>query len=361
MENTVVAVYDNYADAKKAYETLIDAGFSPASVQVNPPSERPAATTGSEQEHTGIRHFFRSLFGMDEDKEQNEVYAESVRRGSYVLTAHADSEAQADLAVEIMNRFEPVDIDERATHWRSRGWSGYDETAPMLTADEIEQERRGYAAGKTGSATLPVIQEELKVGKRAVQRGGVRIYQRVSETPVNESITLREEEITIERHPVDHPASEAEMAAFKEGSMEMTESAEEAVVSKTARVVEEVVVGKEVHDHTETIKDSVRRTDVEVEKMGVSGAGGTMGDDRDFRTHWQTSYGSQGGRYEDYDDAYRYGYQVAGSDRYRNRQWSEMEPDLRGDWESRHPGSTWEKVKDAVRYGAERVTGRGRS
>jgi hypothetical protein len=81
------------------------------------------------------------------------------------------------------------------------------------------------------------------------------------------------------------------------------------------------------------------------------------GDDTDFRRHWQTAYGSSGGRYEDYDDAYRYGSTMAGSDRYKNYQWSEVEPQLRSDWESSHPGSTWDKVKDAVRYGAERITG----
>jgi hypothetical protein len=178
---------------------------------------------------------------------------------------------------------------------------------------------------------------------------------------------LREEQVKVERRPVDQPATEADMAAFKEGSIEVSETAEEAVVSKTARVVEEVVVGKEVQNRTETIDDTVRRTDVEVEQMGASDVGttGTVtnagvlpGDDQDFRNHWQTSYSSQGGRYEDYDDAYRYGSRVAGSDRYKNRQWAEMEPDLRGDWESSHPGSTWERVKAAVRYGAERVTGK---
>ncbi|MDB5794301.1 MAG: hypothetical protein JWR25_680, partial [Noviherbaspirillum sp.] len=80
-------------------------------------------------------------------------------------------------------------------------------------------------------------------------------------------------------------------------------------------------------------------------------------DDADFRRHWQTSYGASGGRYEDFDAAYRYGSTVSANERYKNYQWSEVEPQLRSDWESNHPGSTWEKVKDAVRYGAERVTG----
>jgi hypothetical protein len=43
----------------------------------------------------------------------------------------------------------------------------------------------------------------------------------------------------------------------------------------------------------------------------------------------------------------------------KNYRWQDIEPDVRSDWESAHPESTWDKVKDAVRYGAERVTGRG--
>ena len=186
---------------------------------------------------------------------------------------------------------------------------------------------------------------------------------------------LRDEHVKVERHAVDQPASEADMAAFKEGSIELRETAEEAVVSKTARVVEEVVVGKEVEQRTEQINDTVRRTDVEVEQLGAADTTarttadttlrGTdyadttaIADDADYRTHWQTAYGTSGGRYEDYDSAYRYGSTMAGSGRFKNYEWTDVEPQLRSDWESSHPESTWDKVKDAVRYGAERVSGK---
>jgi len=210
-----------------------------------------------------------------------------------------------------------------------------------------------------GETSIPVVQEELKVGKRAVQRGGVRVFQRVKETPVSESVQLREEHVVVERRPVDQPATAADMAGLKEGAVEMREMAEEAVVEKTARVVEEVVVGKEVTEQTAKIEDTVRSTEVQVEQMGAGTAGTstTMTDDADFRRHWQTAYGTSGGRYEDYDDAYRYGSTMSGTERFKNYQWDDVEPDVRRDWESRHPGSTWDKVKDAVRYGVERVTG----
>jgi hypothetical protein len=113
----------------------------------------------------------------------------------------------------------------------------------------------------------------------------------------------------------------------------------------------------------------VRRTDVEVEQLGASDATRNrdfadttaFSDDTDYRTHWQNAYGQSGGRYEDYDAAYRYGSTMAGSERYKNYRWEDAEPDMRRNWESSHPESAWEKVKDAVRYGAEKVSGRSQT
>ena len=107
---------------------------------------------------------------------------------------------------------------------------------------------------------------------------------------------------------------------------------------------------------------------IEVEQLGASGAtrnadfSDTMAtsDDSDYRTHWQRAYGTSGGRYEDYDAAYRYGSTMAGGERYKNYRWEDAEPEMRRNWESSHPESAWDKVKDAVRYGAEKVTGRAR-
>jgi uncharacterized protein (TIGR02271 family) len=94
---------------------------------------------------------------------------------------------------------------------------------------------------------------------------------------VEASIRLREEHVTIERHPVDRPATEADFNAFKEGDIEITESAERAVVGKEARVVEEVTLGKEVTEREETIHDTVRKTEVDVERLdgGTTGTTGT--------------------------------------------------------------------------------------
>ena len=118
-----------------------------------------------------------------------------------------------------------------------------------------------------GEVAIPVVEEDISVGKREVEGGGVRVQQRVEETPVREQVNLREEQVRVERRPVDQPVDATSASdAFQEGSFEVRERREEAVVDKQARVVEEVVVGKEVRDRTETVEDTVRRTDVDVQE-----------------------------------------------------------------------------------------------
>jgi len=226
---------------------------------------------------------------------------------------------------------------------------------------------RGDVSGRvTQENVVPVVQEDLEIGKRMVEQGGVRVYTRVVEQPVHESVELRSERAVVERRPVDRPLSDADAAAFQDRTIEVRESAEKAVVSKTAHVVEEVVVGKEVRHDTQQINDTVRHTEVEVQRMDSGGlASGLRGDaDYDanalgYREHWNTNYGTLGGSYDDYDPAYRYGHSLASDERYRGRDWSAVEPDVRRDWEARHPGSSWDRMKDSVRHAWERGTGGG--
>ena len=128
----------------------------------------------------------------------------------------------------------------------------------------------------TDEAVIPVMEEQLVVGKRKVERGGVRVFSRLVETPVEQQVTLQEEHATVERHTVNRPISEAELNALKNRSIEVQEMAEEAVVGKTARVVEEVIVGKESTTRTQQIKDTVRKTQVEVEQVATDDVKGAQ-------------------------------------------------------------------------------------
>ncbi len=137
-------------------------------------------------------------------------------------------------------------------------------TAPSSYGSNLAQNTGTIASGN--ETVIPIVEEQIAVGKREVETGGARIRTGVVETPVEQSVSLHEEHVTVSRQPVNQPVSDMG-TAFKEQSFEVTETAEEAVVGKQARVVEEVVVGKTATDRVETIHDTVRRTDVEVEDL----------------------------------------------------------------------------------------------
>jgi uncharacterized protein (TIGR02271 family) len=121
-------------------------------------------------------------------------------------------------------------------------------------------------AANENEVVLPIVEEQLKIGKRSVETGGARVRTSVTERPVEETVSLREENVTVERRAVDRPVGNAPNA-FQEGVIEVTEMAEVPVVSKQARVVEEVVVGKEVTERQETVSETVKRTEVDVDKL----------------------------------------------------------------------------------------------
>jgi uncharacterized protein (TIGR02271 family) len=120
---------------------------------------------------------------------------------------------------------------------------------------------------KGGEEVVPLSEEQLTVGKRLVNRGTTRIRRFVVEAPVEEAVTLHSEHVSVDRRPVAAGTKVAD-TAFTDQIVEVTESDEEAVVSKTARVKEEVVVNKAATDRVETVRDTVRREDVEVTRDG---------------------------------------------------------------------------------------------
>lgn len=295
-------------------------------------------------------------------------YSEGVRRGGTLVSVHT-SDDRAQAAAGIMNRYGAIDVEERAGTWGQSGYKGYDVNAQPYSADQINTERQTYSSSSTatkhdtgttrnveGEVRLPVVEEEIKIGKRAVEGGGVRIHSRVEQIPVEEEVTLRQERVVVDRRPVDRAATEADLTNLPEGTLEVTERSEQAVVAKEARVVEEVVVGKQVEQHTETIRDSVRRTDVEVEQVetaNVRTADFTTYD-TDFRNDFKTNYASRGQAYDRYQPAYKYGYTLASNPSYRGRSWNDIETEARRGWNTSQ--GPWDDFKDSVRYAWNRVT-----
>jgi len=268
-----------------------------------------------------------ALIGWGIPEETVKHYEQGIKNGGILMGVRPRSEE---------------DVQHFTTRWNT---SGQPAVASVPAAAQTTAARTSAESG-----TIPVVEEQLEVGKRQVDLGTVHVTSHVTETPVNESVKLREEHAAIERRPVDRPASEADLAAFKDEVIEVRETAEQAVVNKTARVVEEVVVGKTATSTTQEISDTVRKTVVDVEREGK---GGTM----DFRDDYQARYANLGGTYEDYAPAYQYGSSLASDQRYANRSWDEIETSARNDWQTRYPGSDWERFKAAVRHGWDRMTG----
>ena len=257
---SLIAAFDNTRTAQQAVERLVQQGFSRSSVHLQSGYDEAAAAASSKAslvDPFGFASFFSSLFGANSTSEAGK-YAEAVRRGNTVVVVDAKTDDEAAKATKLLQELGSLDVDQQAAAWKKQGWTGFDASAKPLKPEELTAERE---------TIVPVVQEELQVGKRTVEGGGIRVVKRLTETPVSELVTLREEHATIERRPVDRAATEADFTNFKEGTVEIRERSEEAVVGKTSRVVEEVVVGKNVTERTETVSDTVRRTDVEVERV----------------------------------------------------------------------------------------------
>lgn len=302
-EETIVAIYDTREHAEMAAADLRSARIADGAISLHsgtrnvandtsiatPPTGATSRTTGiASAEPVREKGFWSSLFGGEPDHDTT-VYDRSVESGSTVLTVKAP-DASVEEVLEILDRHHPVDIDERASGYglgRSSPTTGTTASSidPMvggaretsLTGTSATDPRSGLTGTTSARAdvgedqTLQLSAEELAVGKRLVNRGGTRIRRFVVETPVERQVSLHDERVVVERRPVTdgRPAGTVD---FSDRTIEMTESSEEAVVSKTARVVEEISLHKEATDRVETVRDTVRREDVEIEQVPERGS-----------------------------------------------------------------------------------------
>jgi uncharacterized protein (TIGR02271 family) len=360
---TLVGLYDTFDTAKKVVDTLVKNDFRRHDINLathDGDGYQADFTYAEKGAATGVRHgLITQLTDQGVPEDEASLYAEGVRRGGSLVVVKS-SDAQADRGLEIMDRYHPLDINERVEQWRREGWNRFDATAAPYTDAEVKRERqyydKGVTAAKEDETTIPVVEEEVTIGKRQVERGRVRIRTYTEERPVEKPVQLREERVTVDRRPVDRPATEADLSGARDETIEITETAEEPVVSKRARVVEEVTVRKDVDEHTETVRGTERRTDVEVEEEGASHASDRRGFetyDADFRKHHTSTFASSGKAYADYEPAYRYGYTLSTDPRYRGHKWPQLESEAQREWEARH-GKTWQQYRDAVYYGWNR-------
>jgi uncharacterized protein (TIGR02271 family) len=249
---TVTALFNSRSEAAGAVEELVGAGVPRSSIRISP--ENDVSTTGTSydvnRDEKGFWASLADLFMPDEDRY---TYAEAMHRGSVLVSASV-TESQADTAEAILERHGTINLDETAASWRKEGWSDYTSAAAP---------RRTSPQGAS-SQSIPEVEEQLRVGKRQVNSGRVKVRSYVVEKPVSEAVNLHSETVQVERRPVDRAVG-ANEDAFRERTIEAEAISEEAVVSKEARVTGEVLIRKEGSDRTETVTDKVRSTKVDVD------------------------------------------------------------------------------------------------
>ncbi|WP_159014251.1 YsnF/AvaK domain-containing protein [Acidisoma sp. S159] len=265
MSETIAAIYKTQAQAESAVQELLSAGVSASSIDRHMQGGSYLGESSSlETRPAESKGFWASLFG-GETYDDTRVYDENLTSGGSVVTVRAVSDADYDRVAAILDRHDPVDVDDHLVR------KSVVETTTADTYGTAPAATKPTAAGLAADdATLSLSEESLTVGKRMVNRGNTRIRRYVVEKAVEENVTLRDEKVTIERRPVT-AGSVVSDAAFTDKVIEMTETGEEAVVGKTARVVEEVALRKEAVDHVETVRDTVRKEEVEIENVPGDG------------------------------------------------------------------------------------------
>jgi stress response protein YsnF len=311
---TVVALLDGMDEAKATMRDLQRLGIDERRINLVTKDTRNAQSTD----------LVDGLVRMGVPKNEAVAYADGVRQGYTLETAIVEDD-KAQQALEVMR--EHAHIDERTGRARTE----------RLT--DAKKDLTGKA--------IPIVEEKLEVGKREVETGGVRVSTHVISQPVAEEITLRSERVDVQRRRVDRPIEPGD-EAFRDQVVEVTAKTEEPVVAKTARVVEEVVVTKDVDQRSQTIRDNVRKTDVNVEKLPGYEA------DR-YRQHFNVNRAGQA-TFEEYEPAYRFGHRLRGDERFAQYDdWSEVEESARTTWERDRPG-TWDRFKAAIRHAWEKAT-----
>ncbi|GJE53194.1 Stress response protein YsnF [Methylobacterium tardum] len=291
MTQTITALFDRPAEAQAAQAKLVAAGIPQSAIRLVQGAQT-ARTSGSYDYHKDEGGFWGSLKDFFMPEEDRYAYSEGLSRGGTLLTASVEP-TQTETAYDILEQHGSVDLDQREASWRKEGWSGYSAsggttvagstTGTAATGTATGTSATGAAALKGAGTTagetdyIPVVEERLNVGKRVAEAGRVRVRSYVVEKPVEEQVTLRDETVHVDRRAVDRPVTAADEALFASKTIEATEMREQAVVSKEARVVEEVGIRKGATQHVETIADKVRHTEVEVEdeRGNVSRTGAT--------------------------------------------------------------------------------------
>jgi stress response protein YsnF len=225
MPTSVIGLFEDQDTARKVVTALTKNGLKKNAVEI---------LTGTGADKVSERLV---AAGYEEDKARR--YGEVLETAGALIIADVDDD-KADGALDTMRKFE------------------------VLTPEAL-LERSG--AGQEGKQKAQVIEEELEVGI-ARTTAGKRLKTEISEREVEETVSLKQESVDVERNQVERTLKPEEAdKAFGERTVEVTATTEKPVVSKQAHVVEEVALSKQSGQREETVSGTVRRQDVKVEEV----------------------------------------------------------------------------------------------
>ncbi len=204
MQRTLIAVFDNRGDAQSAIEELVSAGYSRQQIRLSEgdPTGTGSAITGATTPgaHAGhgivdsIRNFLGTMFGTD-NSEYVQKYSDAVTRGHHVLTLTAADEHDVEPAADIVERFGPVDIDEKAAQWSGGALAGeamrmgagaQQQAAPL--SQQSAQGASGALQGGQGTGSQQFAPGTgADTGAGATARGGVKVFEHMAESTLDET------------------------------------------------------------------------------------------------------------------------------------------------------------------------------
>ena len=261
MKFTVVGLFESAKKAEAVRRELTDDGLDSGNIDL---STNRIEGDNSDDRNYNYREkedssggFWDWLFGDDDN--EREKY-NRVSSGSTVVSVYSETKHEAEQIAEKMDNLGAIDVDE---HYQNAAKTSKADRHGTITGSRNHNTSHA-TQDLDENTTVPVVEEDVAIGKRVAEGGGVRLRSKVIEKPVNEQVRLRKERVYVNRNPVDREVDPAE--AFDDKTVTMTERSEEAVVEKTARVVEEITIGKEVEDTTENISETVRKTEIDIDK-----------------------------------------------------------------------------------------------
>ena len=268
---TLVAVYDTPDHDDAAVKALKAAGFAESDISVFDAARLKGGkvTMSSGVKETGLWH---RLFGTDVYEHEAEIYGQTIEDGGVVLSVRVPQSEVAH-ATAVLNIHRPVDVGDRAVTAGLAPPAHVETIEKKLDAIPLAAVQQVAVSPKLAAAqpdVLRLAEEHLEVGKEMVETGRTRIRRFVTERDVAQDISLHDEHAEVIRKAISDPKYVAEID-WADGTIEVIETAEHALANKTARIVEEVGLKKIGADHVETIRDKLRRQQVEVERIGPDG------------------------------------------------------------------------------------------